>query len=290
MMRILKRVMTDSSRCSNRLSSVLLAVLVASFPLQAMAQRNVFNMPQYTETIRVSSFSAGTTHARDTYLSETTYNGGAFGFENDSWTGCEPYRVFSQKRMHSDMYFGVMNNPYSGGSTFSYSGRDYTGYMWHALKYSRYDLLVGPAVMFELGLLYNGQNSNNPFNLEGYLGGGVCVDNTYHFRHFFRNAALQATLYVPLAGMSFAPDYDQPYYYIFRYSEYGKALHFICPFNNIAFTQQVALVIPIKDNRLRAGFTVNGLRNNLGGHSRFMADSMFTIGFAMRYQTKKWDR
>ena len=282
--------MTASCRCSKRLPAVLLAVLAASFPLQAMAQRNVWNMPQFTETVRVTSFALGATQARDTYLSGTTYNGVALGFENDSWTGYEPYRLFSQGRSHSDIYFGLMENPYSGGRTMSFSSRDYAGFMWHAMHYSKYDLLAGPAVMCELGLLYNQQNSNNPVNIEGYVGGGVCVDNTFRFRNFGYDMALQATLYVPLAGMSFAPDYDQPYFYIFRYSEYGTVLHFICPFNNLAFTQQVAFVLPIKENRLRIGYTIDGLRNNLGGHTRLLVNNMFTIGFGMRYQTKKWDR
>jgi len=264
--------------------------MLTAFPLQAMAQRIVWNMPQYDETIRSASIALGAVRARDTYLSESTYHGGSIGFVSDAWRGYEPYKLFSQGRMHSDICFGLMENPNSGGSTMAFSGRDYAGFMWSALQYSKYDLLVGPAVMCELGVLYNQQNSNNPVNIEGYAGGGVCVDNTLRFRLFRYDMAFQATLYAPLAGMSFAPDYDQPYYYIFRYSEYGKALHFISPFNNVAFTQQMALVLPIKETRLRVGFTIDGIRNNLGGHSRFMGKSMFTIGLAMKYQTKKWDR
>ena len=80
-MRILKKLMTDSSRCSKRLSNVLTAVLLAAFPLQAMAQRTVWELPQYMETVRVGSFAVGSTKARDTYLSESTYSGFAIGFE-----------------------------------------------------------------------------------------------------------------------------------------------------------------------------------------------------------------
>ena len=289
-MRILKRVMTDSSRCSRRLSSVLLAVLVVSFPLQAPAQRNVFNMPQYTETIRITSIEFGTTEARDTYLSESTYMGNTFGLESDGWTGFAPYRLFSQGRTHSNVCFSIMTNSHNGGRTMAFRGHEYAGFMWHALKYSKYDLLVGPAVMCDLSILYNQQNTNNPVNYEGYVGGGICVDNTFRFRNFGHGMAFQATLYVPLAGLSFAPDYDQPFYYIYRYGDFGKNLHFISPFNNLAFTQQMALVVPVSDNRLRVGLTIDGLRNNLGGHSRLIVNSMFTLGFAMRYQTKKWDK
>ena len=286
---ITKRLMTVSSRCSDLFAWVLLAVLMTVLPLRVSAQRNVWNMPQYMETVRASSFAIGTVHARDTYLSESTYDGASLGFEIDGWTGYEPYRLFSQGRTHSDIYFGLMDNPNGGGSTMEFSSRNYAGFMWHALKYSKYDFLVGPAVMCELGLLYNQQNSNNPVNVEGYVGGGVCVDNTLRFRNFGYDMGLQATLYVPLAGMGFAPDYDQPYYYMYKYGEYGKALHFISPFNNIALTQQILLVLPIREKRLRVGFTADVIKNYLGGHSRFMANSMFTIGFGMRYQTKSWE-
>lgn len=289
-MRIQKRVMTDSSRCSRRLSSVLLAVLVVSFPLQAPAQRNVFNMPQYTETIRITSIEFGTTKARDTYLSGSTYMGNTYGLESDGWTGFAPYRLFSQGRTHSNVCFSIMKNPRNGGRTMAFWGHEYVGFMWHALKYSKYDLLVGPAVMCDLGILYNQQNSNNPVNYEGYVGGGICVDNTFRFSYSGYDMAFQATLYVPLAGLSFAPDYDQPYYYIYRYGGYGKNLHFISPFNNRALTQQMALVLPIKESRLRIGVTVDGLRNYLGGHTHMLLDTMFTVGFATRYQSKKWDR
>lgn len=282
--------MTDSSRCSRRLSSVLVAVLVAFFPLQALAQRMVFDMPQNTETVRATSIALGALNARDTYLSGLTYSGFAFGIESDGWKGYEPDRLFPQGRMHSDLLFSLMENTNDGGSTMAFRGHDFAGFMWHAMKDSKCDLLVGPAVMCELGVLYNQQNSNNPVDIEGYVGGGVCVDNTLRFRCFGYDMAFQATFYAPIAGMSFAPDYDQPYYYIFRYGEYGKALHFITPFNNLACTQQMALVLPIKENRLRLGFSFDGMRNKLGGHVRFMANTMFTVGFAMRYQTKKWDR
>lgn len=289
-MKILKKLMTDNYHCSRRLCLVLTAVLLTSFWLQAPAQRMVWNLPQYMENIQTASFALGGTEARDTYLSASTYEGFVIGFENDRWTGYEPHRLFSLGRNHSDFCFSMMENRLGGGSTMGVMGRDYAGFMWHAVKNTKCDLLVGPAVMCQLGLLYNRQNSNNPVNVEGYLGAGVCVDNSFRFRFFRQDMALLATFYAPLAGMSFAPDYDQPYYYLYRYGEYGKALHFITPFNNLAFMQQVAFVLPVKENRLKVGVTMDGLRNSLGGHSRFIFNSMVTLGYAMRYQTKRWDK
>ena len=288
MMKIQKRLMTVSCHCSKL--TVLAAVLMALMPLRADAQRTAWEMPQYMETMSVGSVAVGKAFARDTYLSASSYSGFAIGFEHDSWTGYAPDKLFRYGRLHSDLFFSPMENPVGGGSTMELSGREYIGFMSPIVNCSMCDLLIGPAALFDVGFIYNQQNSNNIFNAEGYLGAGVCVDNTFRFNLFRYGMALQATLYLPFAGIGFAPDYDQPYWYMYKYGDIGKTLHFITPFNNTAFTQQVALVLPVKGNRLRIGYTFDCTANQLGGHSRSIGSGMFTIGCAMRYQTKAWDK
>ena len=287
---MLKRLMTVSSRCSDLSVLILLAFIAAVSPLRVSAQRNVWGLPEYMETKRVNALSVGNAFARDTYLAASRYDGWAIGFENDSWTGHEPYRLFRYGRMHSNLLFSSMRNRNGGGSTLEMSGSSYAGFMWPAVECSMCDLLIGPAALFELDILYNQQNSNNPVNAVGYVGAGLCVDNTFRFNVFRYGMALQASLYLPFAGMGFAPDYDQSYWHMYKYGEYGKALHFVTPFNNTTLTQQVALVLPFKGNRLRIGYTFNYTGNKLGGHTRSIGSGMFTIGYAMRFQTKGWDK
>jgi hypothetical protein len=284
---IQKRPMTVNSHCS-KLLAVLLGILAAVAPIRA--QRAAWEMPKYAETMRVRSVALGNAYARDTYLSASSYSGFALGYEEDIWRGGAPDKLFRYDRVHNDIFLSLMENPVGGGSTIEFSDRTFQGFMWPAVNCSMCDLLVGPAALFELDALYNMQNSNNPVNVEGYLAAGVCVDNTFRFRLFRYRMALQATLYVPLAGLGFAPDYDQPYWYMFKYGDAGKFLHFITPFNNTAFTQQVALVLPVKGSRIRVGYTFDYLDNILGGHTRTMGSGMFTIGCALIYQTKSWDR
>lgn len=281
--------MTVSCRCSDRLSTVLLAVLLTVFSLQAMAQRKVWTLPQNEETYRALSVTGGTTFARDTYLSASRYHGWAVGFENDSWSGLDPLNNFRYVRSYSSMFFSSLKNRVDGGSSMELGGSAYMAFMWPAVTSSACDLLIGPAIMAEGDVIYNQQNSNNPANFTGYLGGGLCVDNTFRFRIFRYPMALQATLYVPLAGIGFAPDYDQPYYFMYKYGTFGKALHFITPFNNPALTQQVALLLPCRDNLIRVGYSFDFLANSLGGHSRSIGSGMFTLGCVYRFQNKKWD-
>lgn len=282
--------MTDSSRCFNVLSSVLLAVLLAFAPLPATAQRTVWELPQNDETLRAFSIAGGTTFARDTYLSASRYHGWAVGFENDSWSAGNPDNVFRYCRSYSSLFFSSLKNRLNGGSTLELCGSEDLAFLWPAVECNACDLLLGPAVLFNGELLYNRQNSaNNPVNFNGYLGAGLCVDNTFRFSLFRYGMALQATLFVPLAGIGFAPDYDQTYYYIYKYSDYGKALHFATPFNNAAIMQQVALILPCRGTRIRIGYSFDYVGNSLGGHSRSIGSGMFTLGCVYRFQTKKWD-
>lgn len=282
--------MTDSFHYSRRLLKVLFAVLLTLLPLSGIAQRTVWSLPQYQETVRAGSVAIGGAFARDTYLSASSYDGWAIGFETDSWTGYKPYRLFKYGRRHSSLIFSPMTNIHDGGSTLGLTGTEHVAFLWPAVDCSMCDLLIGPVAMMELGMLYNQQNSNNPVNASGYIGAGFCVDNTFRFRVFRYDMALQASLYLPLAGMGFAPEYDQPYYYMYKYGEYGKALHFVWPFNNRAIMQQVAVVLPIGGDRLRIGYTFDYNGNALGGHSRSIGSNLFTIGYIMRYQTKDWGK
>lgn len=285
---ILRKLMTDSSRCSDL--TVLLVVLLAVLPLRVSAQQRAWGLPEYEETFRTMSVTGGTTFARDTYLSASRYHGWAIGFENDSWIGFNPDKLFRYGRNYSAMFFSPLTNRLDGGSTWEFGGADYLAFLWPAVECNACDLLIGPAAMVEGSILYNQQNSNNPVNYVGYLGAGICVDNTFRFSLFRYPMALQATLYVPLAGIGFAPDYDQPYYYMYKYGGYDKALHFIMPFNNPALTQQVALILPCRGNRIRIGYSFDYVGNSLGGHSRSLGSGMFTLGCAYRFQSKEWDK
>ena len=290
MMKILKRPMTASCRCSELPVAVLLTVILALLPLEAKSQRTVWELPEYMETVSAGSLTLGGTFARDTYLSASSYDGYAIGFENDRWIGNNPDKLFGYGRNHAGMQLGYMENRSGRGITLGFSMRDYYGFMCPVVNCSMCDLLIGPAALCQLGVLYNPQNSNNPFNVWGHAGAGICVDNTFRFKVFRYGMALQATFYMPFAGIGFAPDYDQPYWYMVNYNDFGKALHFVTPFNNTALTQQVALLLPVKGNRLKIGYTFDYTGNELGGHSRSIGSNMFTIGCVMRYQTKKWDR
>ena len=290
MMKILRRLMTDSSRCSDRLSGVLAILLLMLFALPAWAEREAWSLPLYKEYVKAGSVMIGNAFARDTYLSESGYGGTAMGYETDAWTGYSPDRIFRYGRTHSSLLFSPMTNRLGGGSTLQLTGTFHTSMLWPAVNTGVCDLLLGPAFMLEAGVLYNRQNSNNPANAEGYIGAGLCVDNTLRFRFLNKDMAFLATLHMPFAGVGVAPDYDLTYWHMYRYGEYGKAIHFITPFNNLALMQQVALVVPFGATRIKVGYTFDYTGNRLGGHARSIGSNLFTIGCVMRFQKKDWGR
>ena len=282
--------MTVSFRCSDLRSIVLLLLLsVLSVPL-ANGQRDVWYLPQYRETVISQALEIGSAFSRDTYLSESLYDGLTVGFEYDGWSGYKPEKILGYGRTHSNIMFGELTNRLDGGSTWLLNATFHQAALWHVVDCSMCDLLIGPAGLLDLGVLYNVQNSNNPVNVDGYLAAGICVDNTFRFSVYRYPMALQATLYVPLAGMVFAPDYDQPYWYMYRYNEYGKALHFSCPLNNPAFTQQISLILPVGSERIKVGYTFDYMSNKLGGHTRQMGGNVFSIGYVRRFESKQWNR
>lgn len=286
---MLKRLTTDSCRCSKRLSSVLAAVLLAVFPLQAYAQQRVWELPRYRETVNTVSITGGTSFARDTYLSASRYSGWAIGLEDDNWKSYNPDKLFRYGRSYGSVFFSHLKNRIKGGSTLEVGGAFRQAFLWPAVACEQCDLLIGPTIIGNGNLLYNRQySSNNPVTFDGYLAAGICVDNTFRFSVFRYPMALQASVYVPLAGIGFAPDYDQPYYYMYEYGDLGKALHFITPFNNPAVTQQVALILPCRGNRIRVGYSFDYMGNSLGGHTRGLGNGMFTLGCVYRFESKEW--
>ena len=282
--------MTDSCRCFDSLSGILVVLLLTVFPLLAQGQRSTWSLPLYKETVRVFSVAGGKSFARDTYLSASRYEGFMGGFEYDNWSGGRPEKIFEYGRIHADLSFGYLENRLGGGRTLELIGSAFFAKMWHAVDYEMCDLLVGPAAMLKLGALYNMNNGNNPANAEDYLAAGVCVDNTFRYRLFKYPMALQATLWIPLIGVGVEPDYDQTYWYMYRYNDYWKTVNFITPFNNTAFSQQISLILPVRGDRFKIGYSYDILTNSIGGHSRSISNNTFTIGYVKKLQTKEWGR
>jgi len=278
----MKNRRTDSSRCSDVLSRVLLAVLLTLIPLQVPARQRVGALPSPGERVSQGSLTVGLGYARDTYLSSVRYNGTAYGIELDKWRGRKEESFFKYSRLHCNLLGSPMYNRLGGGSTIDANFSVDWALLAPIVENDRDDLLLGPAFLTDLTMLWNRQNGNNPANAQGHVSLGVCLDNTFRFSISSCPMALQATLFMPVAGIAPAPDYDEPYWYVYRYGDYMNVLHFASLLNTFAVTQQISLVMPVGRNSLKIGYTFDYSCDRLGGHSRYAAYNMFSVGYVMR--------
>lgn len=285
-MRRILTIQTDNSHYSRIIYNVVLLVLLLAVHVPAAGQSLAWEKPGYRQKINSFGVGIGRTSERDTYISESTYSGLSVSVNNDSWRGYSPERLFNLGRIHSSVLFGSYNNRLGGGS-MTYLCLDYFySAQWNAVHTKSCDLFIGPSAMIKVGAVYNGSGSNNPATAQGYLAAGLCVDYTLRFSLRNKPMALQASLYSPLIGVSPAPDYDQPYWFIYKYSQYDRLIHFAWIGNNFAVKEQVALLYPIGRGNLKVGCTFDYLGNKLGGHFRRIADVSLMVGWVYRMQLK----
>lgn len=280
--------MTDSSRFSKVFLLWGVLVFLPLFVLPAAGQASAWSLPGAGEKLAVYALAGGTSSARETYLSESTYSGWSVAAVADSWKGRPGDHTMGYGRVHSDLLFSSMKNWLGGGSTWQLMGNYSYSLESLVVNTDASDLLLGPAAMLNAGVLYNRANSNNPATFEGYMALGICADYTCRCRIRQYPMALQGSLYVPLAGVGFAPDYDQPYWHMYHYRQYDRTLHFVWPVNSLVWRGQVAVVLPVFDGRLRLGADFDYLHNRLGGHLRRITHTQFELGYVFTFEHKSW--
>lgn len=280
--------MTDSCHCFKALLLVTVLAFLPALLLPAAGQSSVWNLPETGQKTAIYSLGGGTSTARETYLSESSYSGWSVSALADSWTSRKAGSLFGYGKSHSDILFSSMTNSLGGGSTWQLMGNYSYAFEWMAVNTPSSDLLLGPVAMMNIGCLYNRSNSNNPATAEGYLALGLCMDYTLRYTIRQYPMALQNSLYVPLAGVGFAPDYDQPYWHMYRYKQYDRALHFLWLGNNLALREQIAVVFPIMGGRFRVAADLDIYRNHVGGHLRRISHSSAELGYIFTFEQKRW--
>ena len=279
--------MTANYLCSKVLTIVVVLSFLPELVAPAAGQTAALTLPEAKETVVFNSIGFGHSTARETYLSESTYSGYSFSFEYDSWMGISPEKLLGYGKQHSSFLFSPMKNPVGGGSTYEFMWDYSFSRAWNGVHTDVSDLLIGPAAMIKLGALYNQMNSNNPVSAVANLSLGVCVDYTFRFRIKNRNFALQAAACSHLMGVAFAPDYDQPYWYMLNYGQFGKAVHFAWLGNSFAMTGQAGIVCPVRGGRIKVECTFDSMQNKLGGNFRRLNDIQCTVGYIHRFELKE---
>jgi len=276
---------TDSSLCSKILSVVFCLAFLPALVLPAAGQSSAWELPEYKEKIKALSVGIGNTKARETYISELSYSGLAGSLQNDSWRGSASAGKSGYGRTHTSALFGYLES--KRGGIMLYASVDYFySREWSVVHTKSSDLLLGPSAMFKLCGLYDLSNSNNTATGDGYLSLGLCVDYIGRFKIRNYPLAVQVNMFSPLIGIAPAPNFDQPYWFVYKYNQYASLIHFAWLGNCIGLNGQANVICPLRNGSLRLGYSVDFLGNKLGGHLTRLNDSMFSIGYVHRL-TKK---
>lgn len=164
-------------------------------------------------------FTAQYGHASvlDTYLSPVRYGGHAMslGYEAQQATGFAPERWTRQLSLAVD--YDYTHNPAGNHSMHGLMVDARWGMMhkWSDVFTPNLQFQVGGMTQFRGGVLYNAYNSNNVVSARIHWNVGAMAQAIYNTRIKRLPITLRYQASLPVAGVFFAPDYDEAYYEIY---------------------------------------------------------------------------
>ena len=254
---------------------VVLFLLCTCF-LQANAQKDSI-------ITRSTLYGIGRTNIMDTYLSPMEYTGAELRIlrENRRGTKYMVGNVYRQSLFQANV--SMLENKAGTGSESSFLVNWNLAYHYRFQINDDLQLLAGPNLDLNGGMVYNLRNSNNPVNAKAYANLGASGMAIYQFRIKEHPFILRYQLNVPLLGLMFSPEYGQPYYEMSIAKDFGKNICFTSLHNQPSFRQFLTLDFPIKQTNLRLGYVcdiqqakVNDLKSHSWSHA-------FLIGFVKHF-------
>ena len=262
-----------------RMKRALLSIIILLLCLlQANAQKDSI-------IARSTLYGIGSTNLLDTYLSPMEYTGAELRFlrENRRQSKWMDGKTYRQSIFQANV--SMMENKTGTGSEFSFLANWNLAYHYRFLRNNQWELLVGPNLDLNGGMIYNFRNSNNPVNVKAYTNLGASGMAIYRFHIKEYPFTLRYQLNIPLFGIMFSPEYGQPYYEMSLSKDFGNNICFTSLHNQPSFRQFLTLDIPIKQTNLRIGYVcdiqqakVNHLKSHAWSHT-------FMLGFVKYFQS-----
>lgn len=210
------------------------------------------------ETIRpvtaLYSFTAGSAHLTDTYLSPLKYSGWSAGLGYERWQAMK----FAPERWSMNMNFALeadhTQNQARNATMWNFA-LDFSWRMFRRWNLPLWGLVagVGPDVSLELGCLYTSRNGNNPASAKASFTAGAAAYLGKRMKLLGKVTDLRYVTYMPLMGAFFAPDYGELYYEIWLGNHSGLA-HFGWPGNFFRWNNKVSADFHFGNTILSAGY------------------------------------
>ena len=265
----------------------MLALLLGGFRLQAQEADR-----EQVSRIVVRSLMAGGGWANvlDTYLSPLEYTGGGARIVFESMQNTR-WRQGRWKVQHQvQLQYAYTKNPsgsadmHAGLLTYSYA------LLYKFPMAGRLQVLAGPMLDVNGGVVYNQRNSNNPAQAKAYGGLGASGMLAYRFHIGRYPLLLRYQAQLPLLGVMFSPEYGASYYDMFSLGHGSGSVRFTSLHNHPSLRQLLTLDMPIGTGILRVGYLcdlqqakVNGLKTHHYSHD-------FLLGFVRHLYLLKGKR
>ena len=227
------------------------------------------------EQVSMFIIDAGYASIHDSYLTPITYDGLdlALGYETVRPLKARPETWLWQLQVGAD--YNHVENPAKNNDLDKLMGDITFGMQrqWRQLVAHRVDVSVGPMTQLRAGIVYNEVNSNNPVSVRAHWNVGATAMAAWHTRLLRKPITLRYQVQLPVAGVFFAPEYDESYYEIYL-GNHKNLAHLGWWGNRFDMTNYLGVDLHMGKTTLRIGYrsrlehwTVNHLKVHDFTHS-----------------------
>lgn len=263
-------------------------LLLGSLSGYAQNTQVLGTLPRKSETVRTMSVGLGYKGALDTYLSAAAYSGMALQLSDQSTKAISNNKRFDFIDTHSSASLSSMTNALGTGSMIACEFDEIQTWCHPFLRTQAVDIIVGPSAVSSVGVLYDRRNSNNPAQFKFLMSAAASGKAIYRFNLLKRYMALTANVSFPILGITFAPNYLEPYFYMAKHTDILDSFHAATPINAPAVYSDLTWTIPFrKDNRITFTYEANYKGYTIEGQKSAIANHAFLVGFTNRFELKK---
>ncbi len=163
----------------------------------------------------VFMFDVGYASIHDSYLTPITYDGIDLGLTYEATRHVRKGQWLWQLQVGAD--YNYVENPAQNNDMHKVMG-DISFDMqrcWRGVLSPKLNFSVGPMTQVRAGIVYDAVNSNNPVTVRAHANAGAAGMAWFNTRLGQKPVTLRYQVQLPVAGVFFAPEYDESYYEIY---------------------------------------------------------------------------
>ena len=266
--------LTLAFRVTLRAQPAVLVVEDDTIALSANDERRVIE--------RATLYGGGYTNAYDTYLSPQEYRGVEGRVLRESMRTVRLWGHDYERQTLFQGNVGYTHNRVDNNNTILALVN--WSVAWHR-SFSvapGLRLMVGPAVDFNGGFVYNMRNGNNPAQARAYVNLDAAGMAVYDIRLWGQPFRLRYQLKLPFVGLMFSPHYGQSYYEIFSVGHTSGIVNLTSLHNQPSLRQMFSIDFPVGRARMRFAYMCDLQQSSLHSIDTHTYSHIFMLGFVHR--------